>query len=70
MKNKNKRNEYKTIPQFISNLNLMVFNSTMYNEESHDVTLLSHKIRALAMNKLSEHGDKLKELNENDVQIR
>ncbi len=78
MKNKTKRNEYKTISQFISDLELMVVNSSMYNGESHDVTLQSHKIRALAMNKLSEHGDKLKELenkvseelNENDVQIR
>jgi hypothetical protein len=62
MKNKTKRNEYKTISQFTDDLDLMVRNSSIYNGESHDVTLQGQKIRTHALNKLSEHGEKLQEM--------
>jgi hypothetical protein len=54
MKNKTKRYEYKTVDQFISDLDLMVHNSFIYNGENHDVTLQANKIRELAMTKINE----------------
>ncbi len=62
MKNKTKRNEYKSINSFISDMDLLVQNSMIYNGESHDVTNHAIKLRQLALTKLGEHDDKLKEL--------
>jgi hypothetical protein len=54
VKNKTKKNEYKIISQFTDDLDLMVRNSSIYNAESHDVTLQGQKIPTYASNNYFE----------------
>jgi hypothetical protein len=62
MKNKTKRNEYTSVSQFLADIELMVYNSSIYNGDNHDVTLQANKIKNLALSKLNENQNKLNEL--------
>lgn len=54
IKNKTKRSEYKNREQFISDFNLLLKNSEIYNGDTHEVTKQAQKIYEHALEKLEK----------------
>jgi|LauGreDrversion4_2_1035121.scaffolds.fasta_scaffold1400699_1 hypothetical protein len=54
IKNKTKRSEYKNREQFVSDFNLLLKNSEIYNGDTHEVTKQALKIYEHALEKLDK----------------
>jgi ATP-dependent helicase STH1/SNF2 len=54
IKNKTKRSEYKNREQFVSDFNLLLKNSEIYNGDTHEVTKQALKINEHALEKLDK----------------
>lgn len=62
MKNKTKRSEYKSINDFIHDLDTLIHNSELYNGDLHDVTQQARKLKDIAVAKIEESKESLTEL--------